>query len=51
MKQEKYGIAELISGFVLFEVGSTTLFQIGGKAGQDVWAAMAMAPVPASSFY
>ncbi|MEC0333859.1 endospore germination permease [Paenibacillus macerans] len=43
MKQEKYGIAELISGFVLFEVGSTTLFQIGGKAGQDVWAAMAMA--------
>ncbi|RRJ65540.1 spore gernimation protein [Paenibacillus oralis] len=45
MKQEKSGLAELISGFVLFEVGSTTLFQIGGDAGQDAWAAMAIAAV------
>lgn len=31
---------ELIAGLILFEVGSTTLFQMGVEAKQDAWIAM-----------
>lgn len=37
---EESRLAELIACFVLFEIGSTTLFQIAADAGQDAWLAM-----------
>ncbi|WP_334076563.1 endospore germination permease [Paenibacillus sanfengchensis] len=40
MKNEESRLTELIACFVLFEIGSTTLFQIAADAGQDAWLAM-----------
>ncbi|MGP0583941.1 GerAB/ArcD/ProY family transporter [Paenibacillus timonensis] len=46
---KKSRLPEFISSFALFEVGSTTLFQIGAEAKQDAWLVMllgALAGVP-----
>jgi len=40
MKNEESKLTELIACFVLYEIGSTTLFQIAADAGQDAWLAM-----------
>lgn len=43
MEDRKSRLAELVAGFVLFEIGSTTLFQIGAEAKQDAWIVMGIA--------
>ncbi|MFD1178618.1 GerAB/ArcD/ProY family transporter [Paenibacillus puldeungensis] len=43
MNPRKTRLAEFISAFTLFEIGSTTLFQIGAEAKQDAWLAMTLA--------
>lgn len=43
MNPQKTRLAEFIAGFTLFEIGSTTLFQIGAEAKQDAWIAMSIA--------
>ncbi|MGQ3481937.1 GerAB/ArcD/ProY family transporter [Paenibacillus sp. TY11] len=40
MRQDTLRVSELIVCISLFEVGSTTLFLIGGEAKQDAWLAM-----------
>ncbi|WP_435920985.1 GerAB/ArcD/ProY family transporter [Paenibacillus sp. DYY-L-2] len=40
MNSGKSRTSELIASFVLYEIGSTTLFQIGASAKQDAWLAM-----------
>lgn len=39
----KSRLPEFIASFALFEVGSTTLFQIGAEAKQDAWLVMLLA--------
>ncbi|MGG6312710.1 GerAB/ArcD/ProY family transporter [Paenibacillus macerans] len=45
MKYEKSRLAEFLAGFALFEIGSTTLFQIGTEAKQDAWLVMLIAAI------
>ncbi|MCK8488392.1 spore germination protein [Paenibacillus sp. MBLB2552] len=43
MNFAKSRLPEFIASFALFEVGSTTLFQIGAEAKQDAWLVMLVA--------
>ncbi len=43
MEIKKCRLPEFISSFALFEVGSTTLFQIGAEAKQDAWLVLLLA--------
>lgn len=43
MESKKSRIPDFIASFALFEVGSTTLFQIGAEAKQDAWLVMLLA--------
>lgn len=40
MSHEKSRLSEFLACFVLYEIGSTTLFQMAGEAKQDAWIAM-----------
>lgn len=40
MRHEKSRLSEFLACFVLYEIGSTTLFQMGSEAKQDAWLAM-----------
>lgn len=40
MNERQNRVSELIAGYILFEIGSTTLFFIGAEAKQDAWLAM-----------
>ncbi|MEF3307239.1 GerAB/ArcD/ProY family transporter [Paenibacillus sp. GYB003] len=43
MNRSSLQVSELVIGLVLFEIGSTPLFLLGGKAKQDAWMAMGIA--------